>query len=844
MRCADILPAVCRDSLVSLSRLERTTLVNTLLSPLVSLKLLGSATAQGPDGPLHGRATRGRRLALLGILASSRGRPTTREKLLSILWPDTEPDRARPLLSDSVYIVRNSIGDDAIITSGDELRLNPERIASDCEQFERLVLDRQYALAVAEYGGPFLDGFHLSDAPEFERWADAERARLARLFGDALSELAAASERSNEWASAVSWLQKLAAHDPYSGQIALRLMRALHAAGNRAGALQHARIHATLLREEFGAEPDKDVAALAERIKNDTTTSIADSQQATLENRVEPIDESPLQATVDALPNHFNRSNARLQRPFGSRTTNRVVVVVAVFVAVLSLVWQSRNLLSQSSRVGIQSIAPERSIAVLPFANLANGEDNPYFSDGLTEEIIGLLGRVSGLRVAARSSSFALRNAGFEARRLGDTLRVATVLEGSVRRAGNDIRVTAQLVDVASGYQIWSKSYDRKLEDVIALQNEIAAAIVSALELELDPQDAANTAPTPHNPEVYDLYLRGIFARNKLTRDGLYQAVDYFDRAIRLDSSYAPAYAGKASALGPMMWFGYLPRAQGAPEMHAAAERAVVLDEQSPDAHVARGMAAFYLDWNWTEAEREFRHAITLNPNDSHAHHFLANLLKAMGRFDEAIAERQRALRLDPLSVRMGMQLGADYLVAGKLELAAEAFRRTSELEPLSPVVLGVGPSIAMGLGHVFERQGKPAMALKEYLRIDSLSGVPLAELSLRRLAFDSVGVRGYWRRRAEFMERGPTRADPVLLAWMWARVGNKERTIQNIERAYRERSLGLVFVAALPELRFVHDEPRVAEILRDMRLTPCSTPSALPTSPDSRGSFSPACRH
>lgn len=815
-----------------------TTISPTFATPLTSLRLLGAASVQGVRGAIVGRGTRGKRMALLALLAAARGGTTSREKLLAILWPDADAERGRPLLSDALYIIRSALGDECIITTGDDVGLNSAKISSDVETFERLFAEKQFANAVAVYGGAFLDGFQTSGEPEFERWMEGERASLARKFGKALDELASESETTCDWSASVTWLRQLASHDPYSSEIAIRLMRALNSAGNRAGALQHARIHAALLQSEFEAEPDAAVLAFAEQLKRDqvsvakiaapseTAPSLL-SKDATSNEPTLTISQSiESQANDSAIttssgvaiePAPFAAGRRRRYRVFSSYRTIAASLIAGIAIASGVLLWPAKTDASVSTA---DRMVAERSIAVLPFTDISAAKDHPYFSDGLTEEIIGLLGRVEALRVAASSSSFALRNAGFEARRMGDTLNVSAVLEGSVRREGTRVRVSAQLIDVASGFQLWSKSYDRQLSEMIELQREIASAIVSALELELGAAASHSIAANSQSAEAYDLYLRGTFSRNKLTREGLTLAVEYFDRAIRLDSTYAPAYAGKASAIGPMVWYGYLPREQGAPLMQAAARRAVDLDASSSEAHVASGMSAFYFDWDWGNAEREFRRAIALNANDSHAHHFLANLLKATGRFEEAIAARTRAMQLDPLSIRMGMQLGGDYLVAGKLDLAEMQFRRTMELEPKSPAVLGVGPSISMGLGHVFERQRNYNAAMAEYLRIDSLSGIDEDELRARRMAFETSGIKAYWQRRAERAERNLEKADPMKLAWMWARTGNAEKTIASLERAYRERNLGLAFVASLPEFGFVKSERSVTLMIASMGLT------------------------
>ena len=823
------------------------------------LRLLGGASVEGPTGVVNARGTRGHRLALLALLATARRRPVTRDKLIAILWPDASDERARPQLSDSLYLLRSALGEDAIIGTGDELRLNDALIDSDVQQFEQHLADNAPALAIAAYAGPFLDGFHLSDSAEFERWLDSERARLSASLRDALGGVAAGHERAQRWEEALPWLRQLASHEPYSGRTTVRLMRALHAAGNRAGALQHARVHIALLRDEFGTEPDAEVAALVEHLMSEPATAPATGAARTdipktvgaSPNAITPAVAftmkvadvaagTPAVASMipDALavpasdlldPDRIDgdtpRSSTAPMHPRPARWSRRQSIVLGVGLAALAGAIVIARAVGGNARVmppalaRPSALAPQRSIAVLPFDDLGAAQDEAWFSDGLTEEIIGLLGRVDGLRVAARLSSFALRDTRLDARSMGDTLRVATLLEGSVRRDGEQMRVTARLVDVSTGYQLWSRSYDRKVSDAIALQHEIASAIVGALQLRLAPAQVAGFARAPEDPEVHDLYLRAAHARNKLTREEMLKAVDYFDRAIRLDSSYAPAYAGKVTTIGPMIWSGQLPREQGVALMRTAAVRAVALDAALPEAHIARGMLAFFFDWNWLEGEEAFRRAIELNPNEAIAHHFLANLLRSAGRFDEAIAERTRAIELDPLSVRITMNLGADYFIAGRQEMAAAQFRRSMELEPRSPVLLGQGPTLSLGLGHVYEHDRQFDAALAEHLKLDSLNGVAPAELAVLRAEYAKSGIRGYWRRRGDVLERSMPPTDLIHLAWVWSRVGEQEKVIDLLERAYRLRNPGLVFLGVHPDFATVRRDPRVQRLLARMGL-------------------------
>ena len=785
---------------------------------MLSLKLLGGASLEHSGSPVPGRAARGHRLALLALLAP--GRPLSRDKVLALLWPESDTERGRRLLSDTLYLLRGAFGEDVVLASGDDLRLNPERVASDVGEFERMLDQRLPEPAIGLYAGPFLDGFHLSDSAEFEQWVDAERFRLGQRYAAALEALAGASEAENQWTAAVGWWRKLAAIEPGNGRVALRLMRALDAAGDRAGALQHARVHAALFRDEFDAEPDPEVVRLTERLRREPVARAAAPVADAGEERPAPpvvpelVTSPPAPVGVGPAPVVAPRVPRRSPR-FGRAALAMVLIGLTLIAAVVIV---SRA--GEARPVSPAAATARRSIAVLPFANLSADRGSDYFSDGLTEELIGTLSRIEGLRVAARTSSFAVGGGKLDVRTIGDTLGVATVLEGSVRQDGRRLRVTAQLADAENGYHIWSDEYDRELEDVFAVQDEIARAIAGALEMKLIGGAGRTDARRRPTLEAHDLYLRAVYFRNTLTNEGLSKAVDYFDRAIQLDSGYALAQAGKATTIAPLVWYGYLPRAQGLPAMRAAAGRALELDETLGEAHVAQGMLQFYFEWDWPAAEREFKRAIALNPNDQHAHHMYANYLVAMGRFDEAIAQRRRALELDPLSIRTGILLGRDYFVAGQYDRAIEQYARMTEMDSTSPLALGVGQEGSFGLGDVYQRQGRDADAVSEYLKAARLEGIPAQEIEQLRQAFAASGLHGYWRRRLELELRQSAPApEPLRIASMWARIGDAEQAAVWLERAYQERSLALPFLGVLPIYEGVRSHPKVVAILKEMKL-------------------------
>ncbi|MGH7510245.1 MAG: tetratricopeptide repeat protein, partial [Gemmatimonadales bacterium] len=459
-----------------------------------------------------------------------------------------------------------------------------------------------------------------------------------------------------------------------------------------------------------------------------------------------------------------------------------------------------------------------RSLGVLPFVNMSPDPENTYFSDGLSEQIIAALSRIDGLRVAARTSSFALRDGKLDARAIGDTLGVEAVLEGSVRTDRNRLRVTAQLIDASTGYHLWSHEYNRELADVFTVQEEIARAIASALELRLPRRGAATPARRIPNLEAYDLYLRGLFLRNSLTVDALRQATDFFDRAIELEPGFALAYAAKASVVAPRIYFRHVPRENGVSDMRAAVARALELDSTLGEAHAALGILRLFFDWDWEGAQQALRRAIELNPSDPHAYHHLANYLQAMSRPEEAVGARARAVELDPLNARTGILLGADHAAAGDLDQAIIQFRRALRLDPVHPLALGLGPELPVGPAGVYLRQGRYKEAVDEYVRIATLRGATGSELDSMRSAFAESAMPGFWRSwLAMDLRQSESTPDPLRVASLWALIGDTAQAFHWLDRAYDERNPGLILLRS-GSFENLHSHPRVARILTEMR--------------------------
>jgi serine/threonine-protein kinase len=339
------------------------------------------------------------------------------------------------------------------------------------------------------------------------------------------------------------------------------------------------------------------------------------------------------------------------------------------------------------SAVGFHSTQP--SIAVLPFTNLSADPGTTYFSDGMTEDLINALVKVPRLRVVARSSVFAVKKEGLDARAIGERLEVTGILEGSVRSVGNHLRVTAQLIDAASGYHIWSEVYDRDMTDVFALQDEVARAIVDAFKLRLaDSTDSRLVRPATQSLQAYTYYLKGRSAAVKRSPDGLRAAVEWFSQAVQADPSYALAYTGLAEAYHLLAIYGVALPKDTYPRARYAAERALALNDNLADAHLAAAYSPLCFEWDWTVAGRECRRAIDLGPSLTQAHHWLAWCLVITGQKAEAAEVVRRAMELEPFSPIIHARAGHILAYAGFLEESEAASLRALDMDPRSFVAL------------------------------------------------------------------------------------------------------------------------------------------------------------
>jgi TolB-like protein/DNA-binding SARP family transcriptional activator/Tfp pilus assembly protein PilF len=774
------------------------------------LIVFGGLSIATEAGALTGRAVQRRRLALLALLAVARHRGMSRDKLIALLWPGADAEAGRHYLSDSVYRINSAMGGDIIVTSGDDLRLDSEHLPTDLADFEDALARRDHEGAVSLYGGPFLDGFFLSDAPELERWIDGERARLAAAFARSLEALAEAAALRGEPAVAVSWWRRLAAHDPYNSRVALRLMHAMCDAGERAAAIQHARVHETLLKGELELDPDPAIAELAERLRTE-------KQPESKPVPAEPSSTLPHpQTTADGVRAPSGTSVARENLPAPPRSPRRRRLlrgIVAGAVAVgLTAAWLNSR--AEIDAAPNTSGVAMRSVAVLPFANLSVDAENEYFSDGMTEELITTLGTVEGLAVASRTSVFAYKNRALDIREIGRKLGVDAVVEGSVRKSGRRLRITAQLVSTANGYRVWSAAYDREVDDVFAIQEEIARSIVTRMSGALA-GSAATASPerSTRDSEAYDLYLRGRFAWHQRTKDGLERAIDYLQRAVDRAPMYARAHAGLGDAYAVSAFYDYRAPRDAYPKAEMSARRALEIDPLLAAPHATLGYILTYYHLDWPQAEAEFQRALAMEPNYSTAHQWYANLLTVAGRFDEAARAMRRAQEADPLSLIANAALGWTLFYAGDYSAALKQCRSTLALDPNYVLAHLWG-------GWALEALGQSREA-REWIgrAIEIAPGNELTRLSLAHLlaGAPSDAERDSARmilRDIEGRSLAGTYVPSYEIAKVYLALGERAEALRWLERAVDERSHSRAFLRVDPQLGAIRGDAQYERLV------------------------------
>ena len=462
-----------------------------------------------------------------------------------------------------------------------------------------------------------------------------------------------------------------------------------------------------------------------------------------------------------------------------------------------------------------------KSVAVLPFVNMSADGDNEHFCDGLAEELLNALSQIDALKVAARTSAFSFKGKSATVSTIARTLGVNNIVEGSIRRSGNRLRISVQLVNAADGYQLWSERYDREMSDIFALQDEITLAVVAALKVTFfGNEKAAVLRRYTKDADVYEWFLKGRYHANTYTAQGWTQAIECFEKAIDRQPDYALAYAGLATARGCQWFFGILPAEQTIPQGKSANSQALALDDGLSDSYLSLAMITFFYDWDWKRAEEQFTQAIALNPNNAEALSYFALFLAFAGRLDEAIGLNRRALTLDPLAPLINMNGGWTYFGAGMLAEASQQAARMIESDPGFYGAYWLQGAIHLSVGEF----GSAVERLKTAVSLGGHQVVVADLASAYSLAGRDDEAAAILNQLLELRRRQYVPA--ICLARVYSRVGDTAKAVEWLETAFAERNGEMVFLAgeiagaaAGDALRLLGDEPRVTALLRSMNL-------------------------
>jgi TolB-like protein/DNA-binding winged helix-turn-helix (wHTH) protein/Tfp pilus assembly protein PilF len=484
-----------------------------------------------------------------------------------------------------------------------------------------------------------------------------------------------------------------------------------------------------------------------------------------------------------------------------------LIPVVAAFIAtaiVVGYFWLSRSRESVASR-------NDTSLAVLPFADLSPAKDQEYFSDGLTEELISDLAKTSGLKVVARSSAFQFKGKNEDLRSVGKKLGVANVLEGSIRKEGDHVRITAELTKVGDGFQLWSETYDRELTNIFSTQDEIAIAVTAALRVKLLLPAGSNLSegsPTT-NPAAYQAYLQGqYFSARGQDKEDLSKALSYADQAIQLDPSYAPAWAQRAQVLQTMASVALIDHVDGFRRASENAQKAIALDPKLASGYLALGMVQINHDFDWEGADASLRKAASLAPGSVDVLRYQAYLARTLGHVDESIGLYKQAIALDPLRANFHLALGYELYLASRFDEAQNVLRRAQELNPQLS-------SLHLTFGKIFLAQNRPQQALEEM----AYETGDWEKLSGESLAYFAVGRRQDSDGSLNKLIARHQNDGAYQIAEVYAYRGETNRAFEWLDRAYRQHDPGTQELKTGLLVKSLRQDPRYAELLKKMRL-------------------------
>ena len=521
-------------------------------------------------------------------------------------------------------------------------------------------------------------------------------------------------------------------------------------------------------------------------------TSVPPPVPATIE--LEGGSTSPASAASNPALAHTISEHPGVPRWFTSRLAAAIAIVVVGLAALLVFTIHARNIATNQANA-----ARSTSLVVLPLENLSGDKDQDYFADGMTDELIANLAKIRSLHVISRSTAMTYKGTRKPLSEIARELNVDAVVEGTVMRVGSRVRITAELVQVSTDHHLWADTYESQMGDVLALQNRVSAAIVNEIRINLTPEERERLAKTPAvAPEAYENYLKGLYYWNKRSDENLTRAIGYFERATQLDPNYALAYAGLSDcyAIISAEIFGTMPASEAAPKARAAAVRALELDPTLAEAQTSLATEKFNYEWDWSGAAQGFERAIGLNPSYATAYQRYSLYLIAIGRAQDSFAQIQKARELDPLSLSINFSLGWRLYMARQYDAAITQLKDTLEMDPSYEL-----PHLVAG--QAYEQKGNYALAIPELRKAVELSrGTPLMVSALAH-AYARSGNRAEAEKLlAQLQAKSMNHyVSPYYFAIVCVGLGRTEEALDWLEKAFGDRSNGLVFLKVEPEL-------------------------------------------
>jgi adenylate cyclase len=733
--------------------------------------------------------------------------------LLGLFWPESDDGAARNALRQALHYLRRSLGEHTFASRSDrDIGVDPARIWCDAAAFDAAIEEKRYAEALELYRGDFLPGFFVEDAPEIERWLDEDRTRRRRDAVTAAWALAESEEKAGHQRAAVLWVRKAVSLVPHDEAAVRRLIEVLDRAGEPGNAIDAYDEFERRLAAEYGITPSAETVKLVDTIRSRQNKPAPVELPILTPHLPAPAIHAAAPATTPAAA-----PLAVIQSPpVKPRSWKRAAIAAVVVVLLSTGAWFATSSRKQPAAPAISS---DRAIAVLPFVNMSGDEENEYFSDGVTEEILNSLVQVDGLRIASRTSSFAYKDKQDDIREIGRKLGVNTVLEGSVRRSGDRVKITAQLINVADGYHLWSKSFDREVKDIFAVQEEIAHAIADALALQFSAAEhEEHLRRSTRDPEAYDLYLRGKYLITTSSQERNREAIELFSQAAARDPRFALAYAGLAKAHIASAEF-VAPR-QVLPRAKAAAMRALQLDSTLVETRLALAEVRQVYDRDWLASEYEIKRALALHPNSPDAHSAYANLLLDAKRFAEAKVEREHAWRLraamvpdtTATSFRVDREIsfGSYAWYVGD---RAEAMRRARAAAALDPQNATARVLMSM----LYIEMGQADAAVREMERVKQITNNGTPYIAHIGRAYAAAGRTAEARAQLDsLMARGRTQyVGKDQIALLYYALGDTNTALDWLERAVDDYHWWMPNSNYHPLWRGLHEHPRFRQMMR-----------------------------